>query len=64
MDTDSVEQCEKNEEDSTSTNSSWDESDIKSDNEREAEEARDKAIMRLFDSDTEEDDFSGFSLQE
>lgn len=52
------------EEDSTSTNSPRDENDIESDNERETEKVCDEVILRLFNSDTEEDDFSGFSAQE
>ena len=41
-----------------------DESDIESDNERETERVADDAILRLFESDTEEDNFSDFSTQE
>lgn len=54
------------EEDSASSRANLprDESDTDSDNERETEEVCDEVILRLFDSDTEEDDFSGFSAQE
>ena len=31
---------------------------------KETEKVCDKVILRLFNSDTEEDDFSGFSAQE
>ena len=41
-----------------------DESDSESDNERETEKVCDEVILRLFNSDTEDDDFSGFSAQE
>ena len=54
----------RDEEDSTSTNPPQDESDIESDNERETEKVCDEVILRLFNSDTEDDDFSGFSAQE
>ncbi len=54
----------RDEEDSTSSRATRDESDIESDNERETEKVCDEVILRLFNSDTEEDDFSGFSAQE
>lgn len=38
-----------------------DESDMESDSERETE--ANKVLLRLFTSDTEEDDFNGFSSQ-
>ena len=41
-----------------------DESDIESDNERETGKVCDEVMLGLFNSDTEEDDFSGFSAQE
>ena len=54
----------RDEEDSTSTNPPKDESDIESGNERETEKVCDEVILRLFNSNTEEDDFSGLSAQE
>ena len=56
----------RDEEESTSSreNLPRDERDIESDNERETEEVCDEEILRLFNSDTEEDNFSGFSEQE
>ena len=52
----------RDEENGTSTNLPRDESDIESDNERETVKVSDEVILRLYNSDTEEDDFSGFSI--
>ena len=54
----------RDEEDSTSTKSPRDKSDAESDSERETEKVCDKVILRLFNPDTQKDDFSGFSVQE
>ena len=50
------------EEDSTNMNLPEDESDTE--NVKESEKVCDEAILRLFNSDTEENNFSGFSVQE
>ena len=39
-------------------------SDIESDNDTETVKVSDEDILRLFNSDTEEEEFNGFSVQE
>lgn len=41
-----------------------DESDMESDTDRETEKVCDGDVLRLFNSDTEDDNFSGFGAQE
>ncbi|XP_037552731.1 plakophilin-4 [Nematolebias whitei] len=56
----------RDEEDSTSSSATLprDESVVESDIEKETEDVCDDVYLRLFNSDTEEDDFSDFSAQE
>lgn len=56
----------RDEEDNTSasTNLSCDENDVESVNKSETVKVFEEEILRLLHSDTNEDDFSGFSVQE